>query len=98
MPRLPGGEAPAPTQWSRLAIRNRIPLLPKRFALEGNLGMDTILDSALTNSRIVAAFRERTRGSADLAQEASELFPSGITHDSRHLSPYGVYVTRAEGL
>ena len=59
--------------------------------------MDTILDSALTNSRIVAAFRERTRGSADLAREASELFPSGITHDSRHLSPYGVYIARAEG-
>ena len=28
---------------------------------------------------------------------ARESFPSGITHDSRHLSPYALYVTRGQG-
>lgn len=54
-------------------------------------------DSALTNSRIVAAYRERTPGSEALAREARDLFPSGITHDSRYTEPYGLYVERAEG-
>ena len=52
---------------------------------------------ALSNSRIEAAYRERTRRSAELAREARELFPSGITHDSRKLDPYAFYVERAEG-
>jgi glutamate-1-semialdehyde 2,1-aminomutase len=54
-------------------------------------------DDMLSNSRITAAFRERTPGSAALATEAGRLFPSGITHDSRYLEPYGVYIERAEG-
>ena len=32
-----------------------------------------------------------------LFAEAREVFPSGITHDARHLSPYGIYVARADG-
>ena len=52
---------------------------------------------ALSNSRIEAAYRERTRRSAELAKEARELFPSGITHDSRKLDPYTIYVDRAQG-
>ena len=59
--------------------------------------MDTITADALTNSRITAAYREHTPGSADLAKEAGELFPSGITHDARNVDPYGVYIQRAEG-
>ncbi|MBV9250314.1 MAG: aminotransferase class III-fold pyridoxal phosphate-dependent enzyme, partial [Acetobacteraceae bacterium] len=55
------------------------------------------LAQAGSNSRIVAAYRERTPGSAKLAQEAGELFPSGITHDARHVDPYGVYITHAQG-
>ena len=51
----------------------------------------------LSNSRIEAAYRERTRGSAALAAEAKALFPSGITHDSRKIDPYTIYVDRAEG-
>ncbi len=51
----------------------------------------------LTNSRIAAAYRERTRKSDALAREAGQLFPSGITHDSRHMSPYAVYIDRAAG-
>ena len=52
---------------------------------------------ALSNSTIVAAYLEKTPGSAALAVEAADAFPSGITHDSRHLEPYGMYVERAEG-
>jgi glutamate-1-semialdehyde 2,1-aminomutase len=59
--------------------------------------MDTQADARLTNSRIVAAYRERTPGSARLAQEAARLLPSGVTHDSRYLDPYGIYVERAQG-
>ncbi len=51
----------------------------------------------LSNSKIEAAYRERTRRSAGLAAEAAECLPSGITHDSRYLRPYGIYVERAEG-
>ena len=53
--------------------------------------------TSLSNSPIEAAFRERTPGSAELADKARTLFPSGITHDARHLKPYGVYVERAAG-
>jgi glutamate-1-semialdehyde 2,1-aminomutase len=60
-------------------------------------GMDLMPDDMLSNSRITAAFREKTPGSAALAKEAGSLFPSGITHDSRYLEPYGVYIERAEG-
>ena len=54
-------------------------------------------DGLLSNSEIVAAYREKTPASARLAAEAKELFPSGVTHDVRHLDPYGIYVERALG-
>lgn len=54
-------------------------------------------DSTLTNSRIVAAYRDKTQGSAALAKEAGEVFPSGLTHDSRRLDPYCLYVDHAQG-
>jgi glutamate-1-semialdehyde 2,1-aminomutase len=50
-----------------------------------------------TNSSIIASYRARTPGSAALAAEAGVLFPSGITHDARHLDPYGIYIERAAG-
>ncbi len=50
-----------------------------------------------TNSPIVAAWLERTKGSRDLAREAGGIFPSGITHDSRYREPYGLYVDHARG-
>jgi len=39
----------------------------------------------LESSPIVEAYRARTRESAALASNAAAQFPSGITHDSRHL-------------
>jgi glutamate-1-semialdehyde 2,1-aminomutase len=54
-------------------------------------------DTALSNSAIIAAYRAKTPASEEWAERARASFPSGITHDSRHLAPYGLYVTRAEG-
>ena len=55
------------------------------------------MPDTLTNSKIVATYRERTPSSAKLAAEAQELLPSGIAHDSRYMKPYGIYVDHAKG-
>ena len=49
------------------------------------------------NDNIVGVYRERTARSGRLFAEAAGLFPSGITHDSRHTDPYGIYVAKAQG-
>jgi glutamate-1-semialdehyde 2,1-aminomutase len=54
-------------------------------------------DSLTTNSPIIAAYRAATPGSAARAARAAQLFPSGITHDSRYIEPYGLYIARAKG-
>ena len=54
-------------------------------------------DAIQSNSRIEAAYRERTPKSAARSAEARSLFPSGIVHDSRKLSPYPFYVDHARG-
>ena len=54
-------------------------------------------DRLTTNSPIIAAYRAATPGSAAAAAKAARLFPSGITHDSRYIEPYGLYVERAKG-
>lgn len=53
--------------------------------------------ATLTNSPVVTAYQAKTRGSAELAQAAGDVFPSGITHDSRRTLPYGIYVEKADG-
>ncbi len=55
------------------------------------------MNTTPTNSPIVAAYLEKTTGSAAEFAKAREMFPSGITHDSRKTDPYGIYVRRAEG-
>ena len=52
---------------------------------------------ALSNSKIVARYRERTPGSEERSQAARSVFPSGIVHDSRRVLPYPIYVERAAG-
>ncbi len=49
------------------------------------------------NSPIVNAYRRATTRSAELYREACEVFPSGVTHDSRYLEPHPIYVERAQG-
>lgn len=50
-----------------------------------------------SETEIVAEYRRRTPRSAELAAEAGQVLPSGITHDGRHLQPYGINVDRALG-
>jgi glutamate-1-semialdehyde 2,1-aminomutase len=54
-------------------------------------------DTLTTNSPIIAAYRAATPGSSAAAERAGRLFPSGITHDSRYIEPYGLYIARAKG-
>ncbi|MED5395195.1 MAG: aminotransferase class III-fold pyridoxal phosphate-dependent enzyme [Pseudomonadota bacterium] len=54
-------------------------------------------DLSSTNSRIVAEYCARTEASKRLFDEAKDVFPSGIVHDSRKTDPYPIYVERAEG-
>ena len=50
-----------------------------------------------SNSHVVAEYRQRTPGSGQLAERARQVFPSGITHDSRQMDPYGLYIAEAAG-
>ncbi|MEE1557558.1 MAG: aminotransferase class III-fold pyridoxal phosphate-dependent enzyme, partial [Alphaproteobacteria bacterium] len=51
----------------------------------------------LSNSPIVNRYVDRTPSSQALAERALEQFPSAITHDSRHTTPYGIYIESAKG-
>lgn len=55
------------------------------------------LPDDLINSSIVEDYCRKTPGSAQLAEHAKKIFPSGITHDTRHVEPYGIYVKSAQG-
>src|SRR5690606_7655658 len=50
-----------------------------------------------SGSAIIDEFRRLTPRSAELAEEARGVFPSGVTHDARYQDPYGIYVERAAG-
>lgn len=49
------------------------------------------------SSPILDTYLRRTSRSAALARQAEGLLPSGVTHDTRYLRPYPIYVDRAEG-
>lgn len=46
---------------------------------------------------IEAAYREKFGASERLYERACGLFPNGVTHDSRYLQPFPVYIERASG-
>ena len=46
---------------------------------------------------VVEAYTEKTPKSRALYQLTREIFPSGVTHDSRYLKPYPLSVDRADG-
>ncbi len=48
-------------------------------------------------SKIETLYRQKFPTSAKLFERAKTLFPNGVTHDSRHLKPFPVYVDRASG-
>ena len=51
----------------------------------------------LSVASILDTYGQRTPGSARLAERARATFPSGITHDSRYVQPYPLYVQRGAG-
>jgi glutamate-1-semialdehyde 2,1-aminomutase len=53
--------------------------------------------SAATDSKINRLFAERFPESARLYQRALKLFPSGVTHDGRFLTPFPIYANEARG-
>jgi glutamate-1-semialdehyde 2,1-aminomutase len=48
-------------------------------------------------SSLLEEYRRLTGKSAKLAERARQVFPSGVTHDSRYFEPYPLYVERAAG-
>ena len=54
-------------------------------------------DNLLTNLSIEELYLNKTQKSKELSEFALEYLPSGITHDSRHMKPYGIYIDRAQG-
>jgi glutamate-1-semialdehyde 2,1-aminomutase len=53
--------------------------------------------TAFRPPRIIDEYLDRTPCSRELFARSATLFPSGITHDSRQLDPYPIYVERAAG-
>jgi glutamate-1-semialdehyde 2,1-aminomutase len=51
----------------------------------------------LAESPILRAYREKTPRSRALHTRAAALLPNGVTHLTRYLEPYPIYVTRAAG-
>src|SRR6202521_2025018 len=46
---------------------------------------------------ILGAYVRLHPGSARLYEESSRVFPSGVTHDVRYVTPFPIFVDRAEG-
>ena len=53
--------------------------------------------SQAVSQQIESRFRESFGNSAVLYERAVGLFPSGVTHDSRFLKPFPIYVDHASG-
>ena len=51
----------------------------------------------LRRTTIAEELAVRHAQSADLYTQALDVFPSGVTHDSRFMGPFPIYVTRAQG-
>jgi glutamate-1-semialdehyde 2,1-aminomutase len=51
----------------------------------------------LTNSPLIAAYKAKTPGSAELAKQAVQVMPSGVASESRWLDPHPIYVKHAAG-
>ena len=47
--------------------------------------------------KIESAYQQRTPRSAELSDAARKFLPSGVVHDSRYTSPYGLYASHATG-
>jgi glutamate-1-semialdehyde 2,1-aminomutase len=45
---------------------------------------------------ILSTYEQKHAGSAALHQRARDVFPDGVTHDTRHFTPFPLYVARAQ--
>lgn len=52
---------------------------------------------SVVQASIVEQFQHRFGKSAELFARAQRVFPGGITHDTRQLDPFPIYVNRAQG-
>ena len=48
-------------------------------------------------STILERYKSAFQKHEELARQANEVFPDGVTHDSRHTNPFPIYVDRALG-
>ena len=46
---------------------------------------------------ILETYERRHRRSAELHRQAQDVFPDGVTHDTRRFTPFPIYVERAQG-
>jgi glutamate-1-semialdehyde 2,1-aminomutase len=53
--------------------------------------------ATLSSPSLTQRYIKEFAGSRALFEEARAIFPSGVTHDLRHMEPFPVYVDRAEG-
>ena len=52
---------------------------------------------AKTMATIVEEYIKKHPGSADRYQVSKSIFPGGVTHDTRYVTPFPIYVTHANG-
>jgi len=52
---------------------------------------------AQTTKTLEQEFSEEFSGSRQRAMQSLELFPAGVTHDSRYVKPFPIYIERAQG-
>ncbi len=74
------------------AVKPRGPKEERNVAVQAQARQETG-----SGGTIDARRAERCARSAALYQEALKVFPSGVTHDSRHHLPFPLYVTHAQG-
>jgi glutamate-1-semialdehyde 2,1-aminomutase len=55
------------------------------------------VSTAVAERTLTERYEAEFATSRKLHEQAKGLFPNGVTHDSRHLEPFPVYVDRAEG-
>jgi glutamate-1-semialdehyde 2,1-aminomutase len=53
--------------------------------------------ATLTSPNLIERFARHFPGSARRFAKAQQIFPDGVTHDTRHLRPFPVYIDRAAG-
>ena len=51
----------------------------------------------MSHSTILERYDQTFSADKELAQQANQFFPDGVTHDSRHAYPFPIYIDHAQG-